>query len=182
MVIKELYLFRLFRSNKYLFFGVVLFICFQQYFYLKGNSTFPWFHWSMYSYPSKKPKILTQTEFYVNGQQLNLVALPIWQEATLLHTFNKYQEITENQGTDPLEKIIRKRTKGLPPELYSFGVNKLTNNTIQTNLYPKWLKNYLQIQVICQPVKSIDIRKVSYNYQEDKFTKEKFVPLFNQRY
>jgi hypothetical protein len=167
--IKELYLFRLFRQNKFLFAFVLLFIFFQQFFYLKGNSTFPWFHWSMYSYPAYQPESVTQIEYFINGKRLNLTTLPIWQEATISHTFEKYHQLEQNGFRDPMDTIVRKRTSILPSELYPYIAYCINNHPEDAKRYPYWLKTYLKEQVIHESVQNLEIKKVTYRYQDAKF-------------
>lgn len=168
-MLKELYLIRLFRQNKFLFTAVCIFIFFQHFFYIKDNGSFPWFVWSMYSYKEPLPQTVIQTEIYVNGKRLNISKIPIWQEATLTHTFQKYHELEQTEFIDPLDTIVKKRTNSLPPFVYSYAAGKICNHYDEAKNYPLWLTNYISRQITCKPVHLLEVKEMHYQYTGGKF-------------
>ncbi len=168
-MLKDLYLIRLFRQNKFLFGCVILFIFFQQYLYMKDNSSFPWFVWSMYSYREQLPQTVNQHEFYVNGKRLDITRIPIWQEATITHTFQKYRELQLSGFIDPLDALVKKRTTSLPPLVYTYASEKICNHSDDVKKYPDWLTNYISRQITCKPLYLLEIKEMHYQYAAGKF-------------
>ena len=119
------YLVRLFRNNKIMFCFVMLFIFFQQYFYLKDNSTLPWFVWSMYSHKEYLPDTVTQTELFINNKRVDITSMPIWQEATIMHTFDKYIQLKNNDFIDPMKEVVNKRISHLPAAFQEYIVGQI---------------------------------------------------------
>ncbi len=168
-MLKDLYLIRLFRQNKILFTVVMLFMFMQQYLYLKDNSSFPWFVWSMYSYREQLPKVVSQNEFYIDGKRLDITQIPIWQEATITHTFQKYHELLQNTFKDPLEEVVKKRTNSFPPCVYSYTDEKICNHYNEVKRYPSWLTNYISRQITHRPILRLEVKEMHYQYTSGQF-------------
>lgn len=166
---RDLYLIRLFRQNKFLFTGVMLFILIQQYLYMKDNSSFPWFVWSMYSHKEQLPAAVSQNEFYINGKRLDITRIPIWQEATITHTFQKYNELQQTGFKDPLDAVVKKRTGSFPPFVYSYAAEKIINGSDEVKRYPVWLKNYISHQITRNPIQQLKVKEMHYQYSNGKF-------------
>ena len=166
---ENLYLVRLFRQNKLLFLFVFLFICGQQYFCYKDNSTFPWFVWSMYSHDEYLPKTAAQTEVFIDGKRLDISSIPIWQEATIIHTFNKYLQVKNNLYIDPLDEVVKKRTANCSPAWRQYIASCVENHQTNTDKYPVWIKQYLETNVVKHSIHRIEFREVQYTYENSLF-------------
>lgn len=168
---KNWYLFRLYRHNKVMFGFVLLFIFFQLLFNYKRIHSFPWFVWDMYSRVESMPETLTQTEVFIDGERLDVSSIPIWQEATILHTFTVYNWQKMNHDNDPMDAVVRSRTRYFPESWYSYVSYKICNHAEETNTYPAWLKHYLE-QRLHKKINTVEIKNVQYKYLD-----KKFVPL-----
>lgn len=167
--IKQTYLVRLFKQNKFLFVLVIGFIFFQQFLYLKDNSSFPWFVWAMYSHTEYVSEEKQQQEIFVNNERIDVTAFPIWKEETLLHTVKKYYQLQQNNWKDPLTEKVIKRTQRLPTFVQKYFIEHLTNNESNTALFPAWIKQYLETKLLYYPVKSIELHEATYTIQKNQF-------------
>lgn len=161
------YIIRLFQQNKILFFFVCIFIFFQFYFNKKQIHSFPWYVWDMYSRIETKPDTITQTAFYVDGKQLDITSIPIWEESTLLHTFNMYYSIQSNNYKDPIETSVKKRTKYLTLNMQNYIAHQIQNSEAAVRDYPRWLIRYIE-KITHKNIKQVDVRKMYYQYQNGK--------------
>ncbi len=166
--IQGLYLIRLFRQNKILFVFVMLFIIFQVTFNNKRIHTFPWYVWDMYSRTETLPDTLTQTEVFIDGRRLDVTQIPIWQEATILHTYKMYNWQRVNGFNDPMNDVVKSRTNIFPKEIYSFVAYKINNRKEESEQYPIWLKSYLE-KILHKKINSVELRDVQYQYKDGKF-------------
>ncbi|MFN8259868.1 MAG: hypothetical protein U0X41_02905 [Chitinophagales bacterium] len=165
---QNLYLVRVFRQNKILFAFILLFIGFQIYFNNKRIHSFPFFVWDMYSRPATLPDTLTQTEVFVDGKRLDVTKLPIWEELSILHTYKMYNWQRINDYNDPMDEVVRLRTKYFPERIYSFAAWKINNHASEAATYPAWLKQYLE-KTLDRKIKSVELRDVQYKYENGHF-------------
>ncbi|MDB5226160.1 MAG: hypothetical protein JWN78_353 [Bacteroidota bacterium] len=165
---KNWYLVRLFRQNKILFIFVLLFIFFQLYFNQKRIHSFPWFVWDMYSREESMPDTVTQTEVFIDGKRLDVTHIPIWQEATILHTYKMYNWQKMNGDNDPINDEVKKRTRYFPERVYHFVAYKINNHPEESQQYPAWLKNYLEKR-LHQKINHVELKDVQYKYEGGKF-------------
>lgn len=157
------YLVRLFKNSKVLFLLVLLFIFFQAYFNHKRIHTFPWFVWDMYSRTETVPETITQTAFYINGERLNMPELSIWEEATILHTFQRYYHWKTEGKSDPLQPVVESRTRFLPKKIRVWVAERILNTPDDMKGYPQWLYHYLT-RIHHQPIRTLEIKRVPYSY------------------
>ncbi|MCB0508587.1 MAG: hypothetical protein KDD21_09825 [Bacteroidetes bacterium] len=169
--LQQTYFFRLFKENKWLFVFVLLFIVCQHFFYLKKNNCFPWYVWNMYSYPEYKPDTLTQVEFYIDGERLNLAKIPIWQEATIQHTFNTYFHLYQHQYIDNQEKEMEKIRSYIPISSKEYWIKAIANDSINTKQFPTWFINYLEQQIVHHKINEVTVKTVAYKYTPPTFSK-----------
>lgn len=166
--LQNLYLVRLFRQNKILFVFVMLFIFFQGYFNQKRMHSFPWFVWDMYSRTETLPDTLTQSEVFIDGKRLDVTNIPIWQEATILHTYKMYNWQRMNNYNDPMDAVVKERTRLFPERIYSFVAYKINNHPEESKNYPMWLHRYMET-ILKKKIKSVEIRDAQYKLQGTKF-------------
>ena len=166
--LNNLYLVRLFRQNKILFVFILLFIFFQLYFNQKRIHSFPWFVWDMYSRTETLPDTITQTEVFIDGKRLDVTKIPIWQEATILHTYKMYNWQKMNNYNDPMNDAVKERTRYFPEQAYHFVAYKINNHQDEAERYPDWLQQYLE-NVLHQKIKSVELKDVQYKFENGKF-------------
>lgn len=165
---QHLYLVRLFRQNKLLFCFVLLFICFQLYFNQKRIHSFPWFVWDMYSRVETMPDTITQTEVFIDGERLDVTKIPIWEEVSVLHTYKMYNWMRINNYNDPMNEVVKNRTKYFPEPVFHFVAYKINNHKDETETYPAWLKQYLE-KILYKNIKTVELRDVQYKCENGKF-------------
>ena len=103
---KKTLLYRIWRNDKRMFVGIIVFICFQSIFIIKGVETSPFYLYGMYSEPyttspSKKSFRISSK----NGEQLYLSPFIFYQ-------LRGYQ--SQYHRNVSLEKTITDRTKSYP--------------------------------------------------------------------
>lgn len=162
------YLVRLYKQHKILFAGVLLFIAFQIYFNNKRIHSFPFFVWDMYSRTENLADTLTQTEVFADGVRLDVTQIPIWEELSVLHTYKMYNAIRVNKYYDPMDEVVRNRTKFFPQSVYSFVSYKICNQPAETEKYPAWLHHYLE-QVLHKKIHIVELRDVQYKCENNHF-------------
>ncbi len=157
------YLVRLFKNSKVLFLLFLLFVFFQSLFNHKRIHSFPWFVWDMYSRVEYVPETVTQTEFFLDGKRLNLPQLSIWEEATVLHTFQKYRHLKSPGNMDPLLPVVESRTRFFPESLTEWIANRILNQPEDIKRYPQWLHQYLT-KIMGHTIDTLEIKEVTYRY------------------
>lgn len=170
MKVNNFYILKVFKKSKLLFAFVIIFIFFQAYFAHNKEYTFPWFTWEMYSKVEYLPDTMTQRELYINGERLDVTQLPIWQEAVILHTFHMYNWQKINDYNDPMNELVKKRTRYLPSKIQSMVAYKINNQKEETITYPNWISNYLA-KITGKNIETIEYKEVRYKYdkQQNKF-------------
>jgi hypothetical protein len=168
---QSLYFIRVFKKSKGIFVFVVLFAIMQYHFFAKREYTFPWFTWDMYSKVEQYPDTVAQTELFVNNQRIDITSIPIWQEETITHTFKMYNWQLMNDYNDPIDEMVKERTKHFPKKVYSYVAYKINNHKEETKQYPAWFKQYLEKRLSLK-INTIEFKAVrySYNIKDNKFT------------
>jgi len=167
----RLYIVRVFKKSKGIFAFVVFFTLMQSYFFSKREYTFPWFTWDMYSKVEQYPDTVMQTELFVNNQRIDITSIPIWQEETIARTFRMYNWMLMNDYNDPINDMVKERTKHFSPKVYSYVAYKINNHKEEILTYPDWFKNYIHKRLGID-AKIVEFRAVryAYNIKENKFT------------
>ncbi len=169
--LQNTFLFRAFKQNKWIGCFILLFIFFQQYFYSKKNSSFPWYVWIMYSYPNYEPDTLTQLEIYIDNERLNLAKIPIWQEAVLVNTFKKYYELQQTNYHEPLKQLVEERSNEIKIFSKNYMEQAICNQKKEAEKYKNWILTYMEKYVVHKKIHRIDYKEVSYKQAQTQFTK-----------
>ena len=159
---------RLLQQNKLLFCFVLFFSFFQIFFEYKRIHSFPWIIWDMYSRVETIPDTIIETEIFIDGKILDVTKIPIWQEATILHTYKMYNWQKLNEDHDPMNEVVRHRTSYFPKRIYHYVAYKINNHKEETEKYPVWLLNYLE-KISHKKIKNVALKDVQYKYQNGKF-------------
>ena len=165
---QNVYLVRLFRQNKMLFYFILIFVFFQAYFNQKRIHSFPWFVWDMYSRTQAMPDTITQTEIFIDGERLDITKIPIWEELSILNTYKMYNWQRINNYNDPMNEAVLSRTKIFPEQVYSFVAYKINNHSDEAATYPAWLKEYLE-KILHRKIKTVELRDVQYKCENGEF-------------
>lgn len=138
----QLFLVRLFKINKPLFWGVILFILGQIYFTYKGVETFPFFNYGMYSARFEHQDTLTEYRIYINQELLNKKETKSINLSFIKNNIEYYDQLKNNQFHDLNEKTINDKVQNdwLKKTLQQSIINN--GNTIES--FPNWLHSYLE--------------------------------------
>ncbi len=169
--LQNTFLFRAFKQNKFIFCFILTFIFFQQYFYSKKNSSFPWYVWIMYSYPNYEPDTLTQLEIYIDNKRLNLAKIPIWQEAVLVNTFKKYYELQQTNYHESFKQLVDERSNELKIVSKNYIENTICNQKEEAEKYKNWILAYMEKYVVQKKIHQIEYKEVHYKQTQKQFTK-----------
>lgn len=166
----NLYLVRLFQSNKFLFAFVIVFIFFQLYFNQKRIHSFPWFVWDMYSRPSVVPKENSQFVLVFDNKIFNHTKLPYWKEEVIFKTIKMYNWQIQNNYNDPMRSAVQHRTKYFNKQIEKYAENQILNHKKNYEYaYKNWLLNYIKKNIsnsftTCE-LKEIKLEFVNNNYK-----------------
>lgn len=165
---KDLYLVRVWKQSKGIFFFILVFAALQLYFNQKRMNTFPFIVWDMYSRHQEVPKSGSILTFYLDGQRFDHTRLPIWQEETALHTFKLYQNLKQNPDADPMDELVRHRSRFLPAPAYPFLVRQIENTPGAVDQYPDWLFYYLR-RSTQNYFHKLEVKELYYEYRDGEF-------------
>jgi hypothetical protein len=122
----------------------------------------------MYSRVETLPDTLVQTEIFIDEQRLDVTRLPIWKEATVLHTYKMYNWQKMNNDNDPMDALVKERTRFFPQKVYYYAAYKINNHGEENNRYPQWLKKYLEKQ-LGKKIATVELKDVQYKYANGQF-------------
>lgn len=125
----------------------------------------------MYSHKEYMPDTMTQTELFINNMRVDITSIPIWQEATIMHTFDKYIELKNNDFTDPVDKVVKKRVSHLSANLQQYISVQIEVKKTDAEKYPEWLINYLRTEVIKANIQTIEFKETLYRFNKNTFRK-----------
>lgn len=180
MDIHHLYLIRVFRKSKWLFTAILLFICFQTYFFLKREYSFPFFVWDMYSRTEQVTDTLVRNEIYIDDTLLNTIRFSIWQDAVLTNTFKAYWNLHENGNQDAVHELVSRRTSAFSSALQKKISDNIENNKSDIAQFPDWIYGYIE-DTRKQPFSSITYTESVYvlDRKKYKYTKADSKVLFS---
>lgn len=164
-MIEKLYIVKLWRTSKFLFASILLFVIGQAFFTYKGILNFPFFPFEMYGHPTSKTEEIGLTEVYVNNHLLDYTSLPDWTEGTILNTskfYNRYQT-----GNNWAMKAWNTRFGRPDTDFKKLIYYRLVPSEAQIATYPQWLADYIaeQAQISAD---SVRIFKKYYHYDNQR--------------
>ena len=71
---------------------------------------------------------ITQTEIFIDNKRMDITSIPIWQEATILNTYKMYNWMRMNNYNDPMQEVVKNRTKYFSEKTRSFIAYKINNH------------------------------------------------------
>ncbi|MCO5233500.1 MAG: hypothetical protein LC105_00065 [Chitinophagales bacterium] len=165
-MLEKLYISKLWRTSKILFWGIVLFCLGQAFFTYKRILNFPFFPYEMYAQRTKAPTDAKVLHYYVNGELLNYSSvLSIWQEETMLNTTRLYYRcINHNIWA---ENAWLQRFGEPTTVLQKTFFYRIVPSDIQIQKYPAWIADYIGNSTN-QTVNSLKIIQKSFRYDHQK--------------
>lgn len=163
------YLYRLFQSNKLLFWSVIVFIFFQIYFNQKRIHSFPWFVWDMYSRPLPIKKDNSLFVLVLDGKTYNHTQLPNWKEETIIKTNKLYKRLIESNHHDPIANAVNSRTKYVGKNIKKYAQKQLLNQKNDYALnYENWLYQYVQRNVAIK-FNQLELKEIKLKWQNNQY-------------
>lgn len=169
MDINNLYLIRVFKKSKWLFTAILLFICFQTYFFIKREYSFPFFVWDMYSRTEQVTDTIVRNEIYIDDTLLNTTRLSIWQDAVLTNTFKAYWVLHENGNQDPVHGLVSRRTAAFSSAWQEKISYNIENNKCDIAKFPGWIFGYIQ-EITHNQIQEISFEESTYLYNRETTT------------
>ncbi|MEO8569281.1 MAG: hypothetical protein ABI419_09095 [Ginsengibacter sp.] len=173
---------RLFSTNKFLFFAVLLFFLLNlaANFIFKAEHT-PIFRWDLYAYNIPEQKTYSFLEVKYNDDEV-LTFPHTWQEPEKLlftNTLNEFIYMKRNNGHDPLKTYIDTWNNKHPLFKKILPGLKFYNDTVELKKFPGWYKRYLE-QYIKKPVYKMDVYEVTIVYGNNGEIKKLSSTLINK--
>lgn len=136
----NLFLYRVYRQSKLLFWAMMVFIIGQGFFTWKGVDTMPFYNWGMFSgrFPDKEQYEVLYIN--VDGRYVPLTKLPRTKLNVLEKAIRYYLLMEENGFRDGMDGVIESRFKGrLGDEAYHFVYHRLSNTGMQKEVFANWM-------------------------------------------
>lgn len=165
---RDLFLVRAWKQSKGIFLFILLFIGFQLLFNLKRMQTFPFIVWDMYSRHQEVPEVSSQYVFYLDGKLYDHTQLPIWKEETAMKSFRMYNWQKMNYGHDPMDEVVKHRTRHFPEFVYRYAARRINNHAETYVNYPDWLFYYLR-KATQSYFKKLEVKELKYFYRNGKY-------------
>ncbi|MDQ6889027.1 MAG: hypothetical protein M3Z56_01915 [Bacteroidota bacterium] len=160
------YLKRLYKSNKLLFAGILVFILLNlaANFIFKAEHT-PVFVWDLYARPIPEQPTYSFLEVKYNDDRL-LTFPHTWKEPEKLfftNTLDHFITMIKSNGTDPLKDYIDRWNNKHPFFKNKLPGLKFYDDSVEVKKFPAWYKRYLE-QYIQAPVYKIDVYETTISY------------------
>lgn len=136
----NLFLARVYRKSKPLFWALVLFIIGQGFFTWKGVDTMPFYNWGMFS--GRFPDKAQYEVLYINvdGRYVPLTRLPRTKLNVLEKAIRYYLLMEENGFRDGMDGVIESRFKvRLGDNAYHFVYHRLSNTGMRKRYFEGWM-------------------------------------------
>ena len=161
---KKLFLIRIYRENKFLFYIFCLFCTGQIFFLWKGVETTPFYLYGMYSakqYPKESYRIFI---IEINGKEFNYDKLPSANREMTISSLEHYCALDENNFRDTILPAVEKRFKGKFSEKnFQIMASRITNDSTDKIPYQDWLKDYLT-QTTGEEISSLKVFNAGFSY------------------
>jgi hypothetical protein len=165
---QDLYLVRLWKQSKGIFLFVLAFTALQLFLNLKRIHTFPFIVWDMYSQHQEVPDVSSLYVFYLDGKIYDHTRLPIWKEETAMKSFRMYHWQKMNYGHDPMDAVVKHRTRFFPELVYQYAGRRINNHPEAYENYPDWLFYYMR-KATQSYFKKLEIKELKYFYKNGAY-------------
>jgi hypothetical protein len=158
---EKLFLFKVYRHNKKLFFLFIAFAAFTLFCNLAGFEVTPFYVWGMYSQKETAPKNYTVYRVTANDKPIDYSTgyLPA-NRFFLISPLSYFVEVRDS--TDPTSVFVNKKLKKKFSFIKPYAL-KVLNSKEDISEFPKWYKRYLQ-QTTGEKIKTlkVDVLQTSY--------------------
>ena len=168
-MLKNLYLYRLYQTNKRWFVVFILFIAGSIVTHRTGVEITPFFVWGMYSSRDTVKPSYEILEVTINGnEKLNLDKTIAEPYRMMVYTsFDKYNKYVNNGNIDSLQ-FYRVGEPGLLHRLQHYFAAHSANTTEAIKQYPAWLKRYLS-GALNKKIEKIKVEIVTFSYDANGY-------------
>ena len=165
-MLKNLYLYRLYKTNKLWFAFFILFIAGSFVTHKTGVEATPFFVWGMYSKKDTVKAYYEILEVTINDtEKLKLDQTFSEPYRMMIYTsFDKYNRYIKSGGIDSLQ-FYREGEKGLLHKIQHYFAAKSANTKESILQYPDWLKRYVG-SVLNKDVNKINVDRIVFTYNQ----------------
>ncbi|BDS11146.1 hypothetical protein [Aureispira anguillae] len=159
---KNSYIFKVWRTNKFFCVILLIFLLGQLFFSYKQVETIPFFNYGMYSEPCPKQTSYTTFAIYTEkGERINLYNSP--SPFFMHYQLNYYAQLIKQDSIDPIIHTIESRF-GVATTFSRYLTKFLSNSKGSLTTAPIYLSNRLKL-------KNISIKQENYDWVNNNFKK-----------
>lgn len=162
MKIERLFLYKVYRHSKKLFYLFLSFTVVTIFCNLAGFEMTPFYVWGMYSEKEKAISEYPVNKITADGNFIDYSSgyFPA-NRFFLSSTLDYYADVSRN-GSDPLQSFLKQKLKNKYSIIHPFE-NRILNSTDDIDQFPEWYKRYLQ-QTTGKKINNlkVDVLKVHY--------------------
>jgi hypothetical protein len=143
--LRVMFITRLYREWRMLFWVVLLFIAGQAFFMYKGIENVPFFLYHMYAKNHPPRQSLTIYQVVTDRGLVNMSQYSSRAEELLFNSLGAYLAVRQAGNTDPIDVDIHNRFAGwLPARWYGLVKARLSNSDSALHGYPDWWERYFR--------------------------------------
>jgi hypothetical protein len=162
-MLRETFLFRVFKKDKLLFIVFTIFILCQIFFTWKQVENTPFFLFGMYSAVHEPHKSYTVYDIEIDQKRVKSHDFHDHQREVVYNTIATYDGLRQMGFRDSLDKVISHRLSGPTADLLR---QRLLNSAKMDTPYQRWLFSYIaDMRMVKTP--TIEVRKTQVAYQTD---------------
>ena len=141
----KLFLPRLFKRNKLLFYCAIFFILGQGFFTYKGVETIPFFNFGMYSEVYTLLEEHKVIAIYLDTTRIDKQPKSRFPLGLVIETLDYFQQLNERNFSDTILITINKRFKNrLSEDLLNKVIEQLANDSADKLAYQEWAFNFIK--------------------------------------
>ncbi len=140
-----MFLSKLYREWRLMFWCVLLFAAGQCFFMYKGIENVPFFLYHMYAKPHPSADSVTIFAIVQDGKRVNPTRLSNREQELLFNSLGAYLAVRNNSNTDPIDADIANRLAGrVGAGVYQTLFSRLSNSGAALDAYPAWWGRYFR--------------------------------------
>jgi hypothetical protein len=178
MKIERLFLYKVYRHSKKLFFIFLLFTVVTIFCNLTGFEITPFYVWGMYS---AKEKAIAEYPVYkitADGKPIDYSSGYFPANRFFLNSpLDYYSDISKN-GTDPLKHFLQQKLKNKYSLIRTFE-DKVLNSKNEIDRFPEWYKRYLE-QTAGEKIEKLKIDVMQVHYHNNSIVVDSTYNLINE--
>lgn len=159
-----MFLIRVYKENKFLFFLFSFFCLGQIFFFYKGAETTPFYLYGMYSANQSPKEEYPVFVIEINRKVFNYDDLPSANREMIISSLEHYRTLVQNNFRDTILPVVEKRFKRkVSEENFQVIANRLINDSTDRKPYQNWLKDYL-MQTTGEEIKELKVFTGYFSY------------------